>query len=80
VAVFAIVTNWNDFLGPLIFTQSPQYRTLAVGLRAFLGQYQNSWNLLMAGATVMLIPILALFLAAQKYFIRGVAMTGLAGR
>jgi ABC-type glycerol-3-phosphate transport system permease component len=80
VAVFAIVTNWNDFLGPLIFTQSPQYRTLALGLRAFLGQYQNSWNLLMAGATVMLIPILALFLAAQKYFIRGVAMTGLAGR
>jgi ABC-type glycerol-3-phosphate transport system permease component len=80
VAIFAVVSNWNDFLGPLIFTQSPQYRTVALGLRSFLGEYHNSWNLLMAGATAMLVPILVLFLSAQKYFIRGVAMTGLAGR
>jgi ABC-type glycerol-3-phosphate transport system permease component len=80
VAIFSVVSNWNDFLGPLIFTQSPQYRTVALGLRSFLGQYHNDWNLLMAGATAMLIPILILFLTAQKYFIRGVAMTGLAGR
>jgi multiple sugar transport system permease protein len=80
VAIFAVVGNWNDFLGPLIFTQSPQYRTLALGLRSFMGEYHNAWNLLMAGATAMLVPILVLFLSAQKYFIRGVAMTGLAGR
>lgn len=80
VAIFAVVSNWNDFLGPLIFTQSPQYRTVALGLRSFMGQYHNDWNLLMAGATAMLVPILVLFLTAQKYFIRGVAMTGLAGR
>jgi multiple sugar transport system permease protein len=80
VTIFAVVSNWNDFLGPLIFTQSPQFRTVALGLRSFLGEYRNSWNMLMAGATAMLVPILVLFLSAQKYFIRGVAMTGLAGR
>lgn len=80
VAIFAFVSNWNDFLGPLIYTQSPQYRTLALGLRSFLGQYVSQWNDLMVGSTLMLLPVLVLFFAAQKYFIRGVALTGLSGR
>jgi multiple sugar transport system permease protein len=79
-AIFAFVANWNDFLGPLIYTQSPQYRTLALGLRSFMGQYVTQWSYLMVASTLMLLPVLALFFAAQKYFIRGVALTGLAGR
>jgi len=80
VVVFSFVSNWNDFLGPLIFTQSPETRTLALGLRSFLGQYKSAWNMLMVGSVLMLVPVLALFFTAQQYFVKGVALTGLAGR
>jgi ABC-type glycerol-3-phosphate transport system permease component len=80
VVVFSFVSHWNDFLGPLIFTQSAETRTLALGLRSFLGQYKSAWNMLMVGSVLMLLPVLALFFAAQKYFVRGVALSGFAGR
>jgi ABC-type glycerol-3-phosphate transport system permease component len=80
VVVFSFVSHWNDFLGPLIFTQSPETRTLALGLRSFLGQYKSAWNMLMVGSVLMLVPVLALYFAAQQYFVKGVALTGLAGR
>lgn len=88
VAIFSVVARWNDFLGPLIFLNSEKWRPLALALRAFLVGEQGGgitggiprWNLLMAASTVMLIPILILFFSAQKYFVRGVALTGLTGR
>ncbi|MCY3800682.1 MAG: carbohydrate ABC transporter permease [Chloroflexi bacterium] len=85
-AIFSILHHWNDFLAPLIFINSERWRTMALALRFFLedetshGAGGGRWNLLMASAVLMLIPILVLFFSLQKYFIRGIAFTGLAGR
>lgn len=80
VTVLSIVLYWNDFLGPLIYLRSSELLTLAVGLQYFQGQEQVQWNYLMCGATLMSIPLLALFFAAQRYFIEGARVSGLAGR
>jgi multiple sugar transport system permease protein len=54
--------------------------TLAVGLRLFMSYYRTEWNLMMAAATLTVIPVLILFFSAQRYFLRGVAMSGFGGR
>ncbi len=82
--IFSFIHHWNDFLHPLIFLHSETWRTLALGLRFFMFSetYGNvgRWNLMMAAAVVMLLPLLILFFSAQRYFIRGIALTGLTGR
>ena len=80
VAIFGFIHHWNDFLGPLVFTNSVETRTLAVGLKLLQSAYGTSWNLIMAGSVWMLLPVLVLFFVAQRYFIRGIALTGMAGR
>jgi multiple sugar transport system permease protein len=80
VGVLGFLHFWNDFLGPLIYIVSMEKRTLALGLRAFQGLYSTQWNLMMAASTVMVIPVIALFFAAQRYFVKGVVLTGLTGR
>lgn len=80
VAVLCLVGSWNDFLGPLIFLNTPDKFTLALGTRAFNGQYQMYLNLTMAYSTMMTIPILTVFFLFQKYMIRGISMTGITGR
>ena len=88
VAIFSVVSRWNDFLAPLIFLNSEKWRPLALALRNFLVAEQGGgiagavprWNLLMASSIVMLIPIMLLFFSAQKYFVRGIALTGITGR
>lgn len=80
VAVFQFIARWNDFMGPLIFTNREKYRTLALGLRYFGNEQFTEFRLVMAIAVVMLVPVLAVFFAANKYFVTGVAMSGLAGR
>jgi ABC-type glycerol-3-phosphate transport system permease component len=78
VAIYTFLNAWNDFLGPLIYLNSPQQRTLALSLNAFNGQYGVSdAHLLMAAAVVCMLPCVILFFAAQKYFVESVAMTGL---
>jgi multiple sugar transport system permease protein len=79
VSVFAIVYNWNDFMGPLIYIQDSSKFTLALGLNQFRSLAGDKTNLMMAAATVVLLPILVLFFVGQKYFIQGVATTGLKG-
>jgi len=80
VAIYTFLASWNDFLGPLIYLNSPQNRTLALALNAFRGQYGLSdAHLLMAAAVVCMLPCVILFFAAQKYFVESVAMTGLKG-
>jgi ABC-type glycerol-3-phosphate transport system permease component len=78
-AIFVFNSTWNDFLGPLIYLQSPDRFTLALGLRQFLGEYATEWHLLMAASLVALTPVLLLFFTAQRYFIQGVVFTGLKG-
>jgi len=82
VAVFGFIHHWNDFLGPLIFTSSSDMRTLALGLKLLVtGGFMNTpWNWVMAASVEMLVPVLVLFFSAQRYFVRGIALTGLAGR
>lgn len=80
LAVFTFTAQWNSFLWPLIVTNSAELRTLTVGLRALVGQYTIQYNLLMAGSVISLIPMVAVFLFAQRYFVRGIQLTGLGGR
>ena len=80
LAVFAFMTQWNAFLWPLIVTNKETMRTLTVGIRYFGDDAPGQFNYLMAGTVMSLIPILALFLVLQRYFVRGIATTGLTGR
>jgi len=80
ITVFSILANWNDFMGPLIYMNKPHMRTLALGLQFFRDQHYTQYNYMMAGATLMTIPVFFLFLVAQRYFLQGILMTGLAGR
>lgn len=80
VAIFSFIGNWNNLLDPLIYLRSTEKFTLALGLNLFRGQYFTVYNQLMAVSILTLLPILVLFFVAQKYFIRGVALTGMGGR
>lgn len=79
VAIFATLNAWNDFLGPLIYLNSSEKYTLALGLNQFTGLYSSQWHLLMAAATVIVLPVILLFFFAQRYFIEGIALTGSKG-
>ncbi len=80
IAVFAFIHNWNDFFEPLIYLQSPENWTMAIGLRGFRDLYSTQWNLMMAASTAMIMPLLVLFFFAQRYFVSGIQMSGLTGR
>ncbi|OUP05032.1 sugar ABC transporter ATP-binding protein [Anaerofilum sp. An201] len=79
LVIFTFVTTWNDFLGPLIYLNSTDLKTIQLGLRMFITQYSSDYNLIMAASVVSLIPVLIVFLALQKYFVQGVASSGLKG-
>ncbi|HEU4325557.1 MAG TPA: carbohydrate ABC transporter permease [Roseiflexaceae bacterium] len=80
LAIFAALNSWNDFLWPLIVTNSEEMRTLPVGLSTFQGEYKIEWHLLMAGSVIAMVPVLLVYTIAQRWFIRGVAMSGMGGR
>jgi len=77
VAIFVFKGHWDDFLGPLIYLNSQENFTLALGLRAFQGEFATDWNLLMAASLVVMLPVLLLFFFLQRYFIQGVVFTGI---
>jgi ABC-type glycerol-3-phosphate transport system permease component len=77
VSIFTFLDSWNDLFGPLIFLNSIDLQTLPVALKLFQGEFFSQTNVLMAGATISIIPVLIIFLAAQRYFIQGIAMTGI---
>lgn len=78
VAIQTFLFAWNDFLGPLIYLNSPENRTLALALNSFRGQYgMSDAHLMMAATVVCMIPCVVLFFAAQRYFVDSVAATGL---
>jgi multiple sugar transport system permease protein len=79
VTVITFLYTWNDFLWPLITIYSPSNMTLQLGLTTFEGTHQTITNLLMAANVMSLLPVLLLFFLAQRYFIRGIANTGLKG-
>lgn len=77
LAVFHFMYNWNDFLWPLVITSSIEMRTLPAGLTLFSGQFVVEHAVLMAGATISLAPLAIAFLFAQRYFVQGIATTGI---
>lgn len=79
VAILSGLFAWNDFLDPLVYINSSEKYTLALGLSQFTGLYTSQWNLLMAASTVVIVPVLVVFFLAQRYFIEGVTMSGLKG-
>lgn len=79
VAAFAFINEWNDFVRPLVFLQTPEMLTLAVGARWFVGRYSTDFHLLMAASMVILLPMIVVFFIAQKQFLRGIALTGIKG-
>lgn len=79
LTIFTFVATWNDYLGPLIYLKSQEKKTIQLGLKMFISQYSSDYGLIMAGSVLSLIPVLIMFLILQKYFVEGVASTGLKG-
>ena len=79
LTIFTFVNTWNDYLGPLIYLKTETKKTIQLGLKMFIGQYSAEYGLIMAGSVLSLIPVIVVFLCLQKYFVEGVAATGLKG-
>ncbi len=80
VALFSFLYAWNDFFGPLLYTgENEAHWTLSVGLAQFHTIHQVQWNLTMAATLLFMLPVIALFFAAQKAFVEGVTLTGVKG-
>lgn len=79
LGVFTLMNTWNDYLGPLIYLNTPEKFTMTLGIAFFRGIYTTQWNLVMAGSVLSVVPILVAYLCAQKYFVQGIAMSGIKG-
>ncbi len=77
VSLFTFLANWKDFLAPLIFLQSNDLSTLTLGLQQYQSLHQTAWAYLMAASAVYVLPVAIVFLLAQRFFIRGIALSGL---
>jgi multiple sugar transport system permease protein len=77
LGIFTFMWSWNDLLGPLIYLNSPDHYTVSIGLAFFQSRRYTIWGQMMAGALISLAPITILYLVAQKYFVQGIATTGL---
>jgi multiple sugar transport system permease protein len=80
LAIFNFQASWNDFLWPLVITNSQSMRTIPIGLSSFQGQFNTEWHLLMTGAVIALLPILVIYIIGQNWFVRGIAFSGMGGR
>ncbi|GIH28459.1 sugar ABC transporter permease [Acrocarpospora phusangensis] len=76
-AIFGFLASWNSYLWPLVIIRSPEFMTIPLGLATLHGQFTTEWNVVMAGSVVSVVPILVLYLFAQKHVIASVAQSGL---
>ncbi|GIJ76739.1 multiple sugar transport system permease protein [Micromonospora phaseoli] len=79
LTLLTFVTTWNDYLGPLIYLRSPELRTIQLGLRTFISQYNAEYALIMTGSVLSVLPVAVIFLLGQRHFVEGIASTGLKG-
>ncbi|MFQ5823586.1 MAG: carbohydrate ABC transporter permease [bacterium] len=79
LAIFAFMASWKDFLWPLIVTNQMEMRPVEVGIAAFSSMYKTDWTHQMAAAVVVMLPIVVVFFLTQRYFIKGITLTGLKG-
>lgn len=77
LVIMTFMNTWNDFLRPLIFLNDDTLWTLSMGLAKFQGTYVTQWNQLMAGSLITMLPVLIVYLFAQKYFVEGIVMSGM---
>jgi ABC-type glycerol-3-phosphate transport system permease component len=80
IAIFSFLAHYNDFMAPLIYLSSNDKFTIALGLYWFAGRWGSFWHLVMAASMVTLAPVIILFFLAQRYFVRGIQFSGIAGR
>jgi multiple sugar transport system permease protein len=77
LAIFTFSFNWNNFLWPLIITSTPSMRTLPAGLVLFTGEHEVIYDLMSASAVLAMVPLVVLFFMLQRYFVRGITLSGL---
>ncbi|NTK41985.1 carbohydrate ABC transporter permease [Enterococcus faecium] len=77
LGIFTLMNSWNDLLYPLILTSSSKMRTLPAGLALFTGQNISFYGPVMAGTVISMLPLLVVYIFAQKYFVQGTAMSGM---
>lgn len=75
--LIGFIHNWNDLLRPVLYVSTKSLRTLTIGLTTFQNEYGAQWNLLLAGAVIAIVPLLLVYLVAQRYIVEGIATTGL---
>jgi len=80
VAIFSFIGNWDSFDGPLIYLNSPENYTVSIGLRLFQDSFGTNMGQLMAASLIHLTPTFLLFLVAQRFFVKGIAVTGMGGK
>jgi ABC-type glycerol-3-phosphate transport system permease component len=79
LAIFSFEAGWNSFIWPLVITRDEGLRTIQLGLTIFRGENQTQWAYLMAGATLATLPMIAIFMVGQRYFIKGISTSGITG-
>lgn len=77
--IFTFVNVWNDFMGPLIYINSSELKTIQLGIRAFITQYGAEYALIMAASVCSLIPVVILYVFCQRYFVEGIMAGGVKG-
>lgn len=77
LAVFTFMGSWNSFLWPLVILRSEEMKTLPLALASLQGQYTTDWDVMMAGSVISILPMLAIYIFAQKYVVRGIASAGI---
>ncbi|MGC8837305.1 MAG: carbohydrate ABC transporter permease [Anaerolineae bacterium] len=80
VTVFSLIQHYNDYMNPLIYLNKMELWTLALAIRTYNSQYVANWEWIFAVGTMMLIPMLILFIVAQRYFVQGITLTGFGGQ
>jgi multiple sugar transport system permease protein len=79
LSLLTFVNTWNDFLGPLVYLRDPSIQTIQLGLRRFIDAYNADYALILTGSVLSVLPIAIVFLLGQRYFVEGIATTGLKG-
>ncbi len=79
LTIFTFVSSWNDFMGPMIYLNTTSKKTIQLGIRMFIGQYSAEYGLIMAASVLALIPVIVIFLTFQRFFVQGVASSGVKG-
>ena len=79
VLIFSFIFHWNAFFEPLIYLNSQNKKTLALGLSQLREAYSTEWHWMMAISIIMMVPCIAIFFTFQRYFVQGITMTGTKG-